>query len=201
MFCVKLSDRAGVPAPSGKRTIGGNPRATDKTGLTGSAPLPLFLRGARSVHSRRFRPRLGGAAGRLGAAFVRPVAFLGATADFDFLAGLVRARFRPGLAAAVVAFLCAADFRAALAFLSAAHRFFVAAIIRARPSGLRRRFFLAALAALASPPPPWFPHRRPPLPQRGGHAPARGGAHWALGSGGGRGRSRRDVFSGPKPTS
>jgi hypothetical protein len=33
-----------------------------------------------------------------------------------------------------------------LAFLSAAHRLFVAATIRARPSGLRRRFFLAAFA-------------------------------------------------------
>jgi hypothetical protein len=32
----------------------------------------------------------------------------------------------------------------ALAFLSAAHRFFVAATIRTRPSGLRRRFFLGA---------------------------------------------------------
>jgi hypothetical protein len=33
-----------------------------------------------------------------------------------------------------------------LAFLSAAHRRFAAALIRARPSGVRRRFFLAAFA-------------------------------------------------------
>jgi hypothetical protein len=33
-----------------------------------------------------------------------------------------------------------------MAFLSAAHRLFVAAIIRGRPSGLRRRFFLAGFA-------------------------------------------------------
>jgi hypothetical protein len=37
-------------------------------------------------------------------------------------------------------------FPAALAFLTAAHRLFVAAMIRARPSGLRRRFFLLAFA-------------------------------------------------------
>jgi len=35
---------------------------------------------------------------------------------------------------------------AAVAFLTAAQRFFVAAMIRARPSGLGRRFFLAACA-------------------------------------------------------
>jgi YidC/Oxa1 family membrane protein insertase len=56
------------------------------------------------------------------------------------LAALVwAARFSPGLAAAAVAFLGAAD-------LPAAHRRFVAAMIRARRSGLRRRFFLAAFA-------------------------------------------------------
>jgi hypothetical protein len=33
-----------------------------------------------------------------------------------------------------------------LAFLSAAHRRFAAALIRARPSGVRRRFSLAAFA-------------------------------------------------------
>jgi hypothetical protein len=37
-------------------------------------------------------------------------------------------------------------FPAALAVLTAAHRLFVAAMIRARPSGLRRRFFLLAFA-------------------------------------------------------
>ena len=43
-----------------------------------------------------------------------------------------------------VALFRTADFAAvlALAFLSAAHRLFVAAMIRARPSGLRRRFLL-----------------------------------------------------------
>ena len=47
-----------------------------------------------------------------------------------------------------VALFRTADFAAvlALAFLSAAHRLFVAAMIRARPSGLRRRFFPAACA-------------------------------------------------------
>ena len=81
------------------------------------------------------------AAGRLGAAFVRPTVFRGATAGADFLAALVWAvRFRPGLAAAGVAF------PAALAFLAAAHRLFVAAMIRGRPSGIRRRFCLAACA-------------------------------------------------------
>jgi hypothetical protein len=39
---------------------------------------------------------------------------------------------------------------AVLAFLSAAHRFLVAAMIRARPSGLKRRFFLAAFGGVAS---------------------------------------------------
>ena len=34
------------------------------------------------------------------------------------------------------------------AFFCAAHSFFVAAMIRARPSGLRRRFFLAAVAGV-----------------------------------------------------
>jgi hypothetical protein len=48
--------------------------------------------------------------------------------------------------AAGVALFGVATFPAALAFLSAAHLFFVAAMIRARPSGLRRRFFLAAFA-------------------------------------------------------
>jgi hypothetical protein len=50
------------------------------------------------------------------------------------------------LAAAGVAFSGAADFPAALAFLTAAHRPFVAAMIRALPSGLRRGFFRAAIA-------------------------------------------------------
>src|ERR1035438_1776318 len=49
-------------------------------------------------------------------------------------------------AAAGVAFSRTADCPAALAFLAAAHRRFVAAMIRARPSGIRRRFFLAAFA-------------------------------------------------------
>jgi len=48
-------------------------------------------------------------------------------------------RFRPGLAAAAVAFFRPADF-------AAAQRRFVAAMIRARPSGIRRRSFLAAFA-------------------------------------------------------
>ena len=94
-------------------------------------------------------------AGRLLAAFVRPTAFRGVTASVDFLTALLlAARLRPGLAAADfaagtgVAFFGVATFPAALAlaFLSAAHRFFVAAMIRARPSGVRRRFFLAVFA-------------------------------------------------------
>jgi len=48
-------------------------------------------------------------------------------------------RFRPGLAAAAVAFFRPADF-------AAAQRRFVAAMIRARPSGIKRRFFLAGFA-------------------------------------------------------
>jgi len=87
------------------------------------------------------------AAGRLASAFARPSTFSGATAGFDFLAVLVRAaRFRSGLAAVGATFSGAPDFRAALAFLAAAHRLFVAVMIRARPSGLRRRFCLAAFA-------------------------------------------------------
>jgi hypothetical protein len=49
-----------------------------------------------------------------------------------------------------------------MAFLTAADRFFVAAMIRARPSGTRRRFLLAAFAGA-------------------GNAPTRGGACDALG--------------------
>jgi hypothetical protein len=86
------------------------------------------------------------AAGRFRATLLRPTAFCGATAGFEFLAVLVRAtRSRPGLAASV-AFSGAPDFPAALAFLSAALRLLVPAVIRARPSGLRRSFFLAAFA-------------------------------------------------------
>src|ERR1019366_9480241 len=71
------------------------------------------------------------AAGRLGAAFARTAALRGPTADFDFLAAtLWAARFRPRTA----------DFPAALALalpsLSTAHCLYVAAMIRARPSGL-----------------------------------------------------------------
>ena len=91
---------------------------------------------------------------RFSVAFVRPTAFRGAIAGFGFLAALGwAARFRPGLAAAVfaavsgVAFFCTADLTAALALaFLAAHRVRFAATIRARPSGLRRRFFLAVVA-------------------------------------------------------
>jgi hypothetical protein len=61
-------------------------------------------------------------------------------------------RFRIGLAAGAfaavfgAAVFCAADLPAALAFLTAPHRFFVAAMIGASPSELRRRVFLAAFA-------------------------------------------------------
>jgi hypothetical protein len=55
-------------------------------------------------------------------------------------------RFSPGLAAAGVAFSGVGDFNAALAFLTAADGLLVAAMIRARPSGIRRRFLLAAFA-------------------------------------------------------
>src|ERR1039457_7528804 len=52
------------------------------------------------------------------------------------------------MAAAGVTLFRTAGFTAALALalLTAAHRFRVAAIIRARPSGLRRRSFLSAFA-------------------------------------------------------
>jgi hypothetical protein len=66
-------------------------------------------------------------------------ALLFSTARF---AGFAAADF----AAAAVAFFGTTGFPAALAFLNAAQRFFVAAMIRSRPSGLRRRFFFSALA-------------------------------------------------------
>jgi hypothetical protein len=54
------------------------------------------------------------------------------------LAGLFSAaRFKPGLSAARVA--------AASAFLSGTHHRFVAAMMRARPSGLKRRFLPGGL--------------------------------------------------------
>jgi hypothetical protein len=112
--------------------------------------------------SRRSRLAPSPRPGRLGAPFVRPTVFRGATAGVDFLAGLVwAARFRPGLAAA--------------------HRLFVAALIRARPSGVRRRFVLAVFAGAGVAAAFGFPGS-PPLPLCGGHAPARGGACDALGS-------------------
>jgi len=67
-----------------------------------------------------------------------------------------------------------------LAFLAAAHRFFVAATIRARPSGLRRRFFPGGLRGHPSRRRLWFPGSRPAFSLRGGYPPARGGAHDAL---------------------
>ena len=77
--------------------------------------------------------------------------------------------------AAGVAFFGAADF-------PAAHRLFVAAMIRARPGdqaallpgGLRRRWRRRRCNFS-------FPRSRPAFPLRGGHPPARGGAHDTLG--------------------
>ena len=83
----------------------------------------------------------------------RRAAFLVTIAGFVVLAAAFRAgRFRAatGLTAWAAAFGAAF---AALAFLNAAQRLFVAATIRARPSGLRWRFFalggVAATPALA----------------------------------------------------
>jgi hypothetical protein len=101
--------------------------------------LPGRRRRGKRFRRRAVPPCALPATGRLGAAFVRPTAFRGATARFDFLAALAwAAPFRPGLAAGAVF--------AALAFPSAAQSFFVAAMIRVWPSGIRRRFFLAAVA-------------------------------------------------------
>ena len=95
------------------------------------------------------------AAGRFGTVFVRAAAFRGAIAGFGFLAAPAWVtRFRPDLAAARfadaagTAFFGVAGFTAALAlaFLAVAQRRLVAAMIRARPSGLRRRFFFAGFA-------------------------------------------------------
>jgi hypothetical protein len=67
------------------------------------------------------------AAGRLGAAFVRPTAFRGATAGLDFSVALLwAARFRPGLAAA------------------AAQRFLWAAAVRGRGARITMRLGAAA---------------------------------------------------------
>jgi hypothetical protein len=99
---------------------------------------PVFT--APGARSRSIAPLISAGRRWRTTAFVRPTAFRGATAGFDFLAALLRpARFRPGLAAAGfaeaagVAFFGTADFPAALAFPSAAHRLLVAAMIRARP--------------------------------------------------------------------
>ena len=77
------------------------------------------------------------AAGRFPAVFVWLSAFPSAPAGFGFLAALLwAARFRPRLTAEGVAFFGAADLPGALAFRTAGQRLLVAAMIRARSSGL-----------------------------------------------------------------
>ena len=144
---ASMRSRRGAESPWQATTVIG----TEFSRLAGQAAgFPPLFRRDRCLRQRWRRPVPPcalPAAGRLTSAFARPAAFRGATAGFDFLAALVAPiRLRPGLAAAGIAFSGAADFPAVLAFLTAVHRSFVAAMILVRPSGIRRRFFLAALA-------------------------------------------------------